>query len=187
MLRKVVFGFFCFSMVTTSFAATKPLPADLQKVISEKHVSMSVVASGSCDLGPSKIKSYGFILQAKTLTNKDKSLAPVVAFLQGKQWKLAEVTRSIDYSSGGDPDFLHDFWEEKKGLKLPYSIKCVNPKKDSEISPKANGEFLGTFKSPSAARGKQVCFQASDVYNSWSCFGFDGGRIKPSFAQMNAD
>lgn len=177
--------FIFFSLFISYSANSETLSTDLKNLISAKYPDAKELASTPCELGSNKLKSIGLLIQ-----KKDKEgvfpLVPLIAIHDANQWTLNELSLQQSYSKGSANNFLYDYWHKKKGFIGSYQIKCTDLKKDSDISTKANGEFTKNFTPTSL--GRHLCFAASNVYNSWICYGVASTKkIENSFNQMNAD
>jgi hypothetical protein len=98
----------------------------------------------------------------------------------GIQTSKLKVTLSIEPqinvpSLGLSRNFLSDFSTEEK-----IKLKCTDPKLDREL---ARGKALLPHT------GKQICFPASKLYDSWVCYFYDErqGKMRLAYAQPKAN
>jgi hypothetical protein len=167
------------AVFSDSSSATALKPEIKAKLVKEFHME-KVLVSESCELDSKKGSSQALLIQVPA---HHTSRLQAVIIHDGK---VIKVPHALSYSKGSTPDFLADFWNKQKGFVGKFSIRCVVPGKDEEITTKANGEFQNGFK---ADERKHVCFQASNTYNDWACYAVKETGKDPelSFVQMNAD
>lgn len=173
-----------------SLSASAASETDLTKAIQEKFPNAKIISKADCDLGRKKVKTTAAVIQKRSAETNPLE-AVIVEDVKGKL-NVVVLEKKISNSNGMDSNFLNEFWDASARSASTTAIRCVVPGKDKEISPKANGEFKPAFKSKLKSffglYGKHVCFAASSVYNSWSCFNYaKAGAIESSFVQLNAD
>jgi hypothetical protein len=163
------------------------LPAEVKLLLLNDHTKDDVLMATNCSVGNKKIRAVGLVLRVYGKKSEDIPLHAYVAYKLGK-WQLWELPRKIDYEHGAIANFLGEFWVDK-AFARPYGIRCVVPGEDKEISSSANGAFVKPFSKGATPKAKNLCFQASNVYNSWVCASVADTGKKPalSFVQMNAD
>lgn len=173
---------FLFSLV--ALAAEIP-DGGAAKVLLAKMPQAKVLAVTSCNLGGEGTPSIGALVQREGKT----PLTAVILYRKETSWEMVEIPARLSYSKGSDSNFLSDFWTGKK-YDGNFTMKCTSPKNDSDVSERANGEFVFSAASKFPEKAKHLCFAASAVYNSWRCYTTDptkGNLPVESFVQMNAD
>lgn len=161
-------------------SSSSKIPAEIKKQLEIYHPKSKILASTKCAIGIDKTESYGVLLDA----NKPRAF---IFFKAKKGWNDIEVADTADNSKGGGTLF-GDFFMSGK-FEGPYEIRCTSPQNDKDVSLSANGEYIGTFAQKMSADIKHLCFQASDVYNSWKCLTMNPEKGGPdtSFVQLNSD
>jgi len=162
------------------------LPADITREVRKTFPKAAILMSTPCRIGEDKLESYGLIANAN---NKEEiPLRAFVAFKKDSTWKVNEVDRGIENSTGFDRNFLRDFWTSRGFKKSYFEIRCTTPATDSDINTKAGGEYSKGFTKKDASI-RHLCFKATVPYNSWVCLTFDKAvdNTRISFVQLNAD
>jgi len=164
------------------------LPKEAASLIQTVHPGSKMVSVVACELGLSKTPSYGLILLTKEKGLTDEDVLPIIALKTDRVWKFSVLEKGVST----DGAFMKSFTDEaveKNVFNKNYRIRCVQPKRGEEI-----GEHLGNYiqtglSDDTLKKSKHLCFQASQVYNSWVCFNFDEkqGQVKQSFGQFAAD
>jgi hypothetical protein len=162
--------------------ARMPAASEAMARILLDYPNARVLVSTPCGIGEDQVESLGVLIQTS-------SLHAVVAYRSRAGWKTTEVPRKIENSRGSDMNFLGDFQNRAGTFIGPFEIRCASPRTDSDITPKASGEFVGRFAETFAPEVKHLCFQASKPYNSWHCLSINRATGVPetSFVQMVAD
>lgn len=150
---------------------------DINGLVQKKYPGAKVVEKKDCDLGAAKVKTTGLLIQLKD------SLKVAVVLKDS----LQEIPATISYAKGSDGNYLSDYWMAPKGYSGSFTIKCIVPGKDADVTPEANGAFHDAFKGKTV--GNHLCFSASTTYNNWACynFGAKNNEVVPSYSQLNAD
>jgi hypothetical protein len=167
-------------------SAAFELPDDLADVLKRSQPNSKVLAATQCDLGASKVESFGLVLH---LGKSEDSLGAVIASKHGKNWEVSQLPLEASGRSGFVRNFLEDFWSNE-GFSKYFSLLCTRiPNDNGRISLKANGELIGQFKKEKEPKIKHLCFAASNTYNSWVCFSLAPNEPSPkiSYVQFNAD
>jgi hypothetical protein len=182
------------SSVLTAAQAPQPaqaiLPAEVNDLIKLRFPEGRAVAAGHCELGAAKTDSYGVVIA----TQKDGSLTiadlkPFVGIKVRNDWRLIPIDPAIDVPGVGSmKTFLDEFVSGGK-LKGSIAIRCTNPNHDSELHERIGKYLLDPIRDKDLLAQKHVCFQASNTYNSWSCYILvdKNHQLRNSFVQFPAD
>jgi len=166
-------------------SAAFELPDDLSDVLKRSQPNSKVLTATQCDLGASKVESFGLVVHLGKSANP---LGAAIASKRGENWEVSELPLEAEGRSGGARNFLGDFWRNE-GFSKVFKLLCTRIPNDKEyINFKSNGELIGQFKKVNNHRIKHLCFAASDAYNNWVCFSSAPNESSPtiSYVQLNA-
>jgi hypothetical protein len=169
---------------SAAFAAG--LPVEVAKRIEKSYPGAKILAETRCGIGAKAIDSFGLLIQRQPVKKGDNPLDALIVYKKS-DWRLLSLPHRIQYATGGDADFLSDFWSAK-GFEGGFEVRCTTPKTDKDINTKAHGVFE-SFAAALPANTRHLCFAASASYNSWNCFTYNDAKSAPetSFVQMNGD
>jgi hypothetical protein len=189
MSKKVPAALLCSIVLTalcTNPSAAFELPDDLADALKRSQPNSKVLAATQCDLGASKVESFGLVLR---LEKSENPLGAAIVSKHGKNWEVSQLPLEAKGRSGFIRNFLNDFWSNE-GFSKGFNLLCTRiPSDNGRINPSANGELFGRFKKVKEPKIKHLCFAASNAYNSWVCFSLVPNEPAPkiSYVQLNAD
>jgi hypothetical protein len=167
-------------------SAAFALPDDLADVLRRSQPNSKVMTATQCDLGASKVESFGLVVHPE----KGDPLGAVIASKRGGNWEVSELPLRAEGRIGFVNNFLGYFWTDDEGFSKEFRLLCTRiPNGEEYISVKAHGEFVGQFKKVKDPKINHLCFHADDIYNSWVCFSLAPNESSPkiSYVQFNAD